>query len=131
MPDVLKVDNLSAGYDQAIVLRGLSFSIPAGKSLAVLGRNGAGKTTLINSIVGVTRYRGGTIALDGKDITRLRPDQRALGGIGWVPQERNIFKSLTVEENLTAIAKELRRKYPRHPFPDDPTTASPPQARRG
>ncbi|MBS0245812.1 MAG: ABC transporter ATP-binding protein [Proteobacteria bacterium] len=105
MPDVLKVDNLSAGYDQAIVLRGVSFSIPEGQSMALLGRNGAGKTTLINSIVGVTRYRGGTIALDGRDVTRLRPDQRALAGIGWVPQERNIFKSLTVEENLTAIAK--------------------------
>jgi branched-chain amino acid transport system ATP-binding protein len=62
-----------------------------------------GKTTLINSIVGVTRYRGGTIGLDGRDITKLRPDQRAHAGIGWVPQERNIFKSLTVEENLTAV----------------------------
>ena len=105
MPDVLKVDNLSAGYDQAIVLRGISFSIPEGQSMALLGRNGAGKTTLLNSIIGVTRYRGGSIALDGRDVTRLRPDQRALAGIGWVPQERNIFKSLTVEENLTAIAK--------------------------
>ncbi|MFA6267014.1 MAG: ABC transporter ATP-binding protein [Pseudolabrys sp.] len=105
MPDVLKVENLSAGYDQALVLRGVSFSIPEGQSLALLGRNGAGKTTLLNSIVGVTRYRGGSIALDGRDVTRLRPDQRALAGIGWVPQERNIFKSLTVEENLTAIAK--------------------------
>src|SRR5690606_2012441 len=66
----------------------------------------AGKTTLLNSIVGVTRYRGGSIALDGKDVTRLRPDQRALAGVGWVPQERNIFKSLTVEENLTAVAKQ-------------------------
>jgi branched-chain amino acid transport system ATP-binding protein len=64
-----------------------------------------GKTTLVNSIVGVTRYRGGAIRLDGRDITRLRPDQRAHAGIGWVPQERNIFKSLTVEENLTAVAR--------------------------
>jgi branched-chain amino acid transport system ATP-binding protein len=64
-----------------------------------------GKTTLINSIVGVTRHLGGTIHLDGRDITPLRPEQRAHAGIGWVPQERNIFKSLTVEENLTAIAR--------------------------
>src|SRR5690349_11314317 len=67
-----------------------------------------GKTTLINTIVGVTRYLGGTIALDGAEITRLRPDQRAHAGIGWVPQERNIFKSLTVEENLTAVARPGR-----------------------
>src|ERR1700736_3348610 len=63
-----------------------------------------GKTTLINSVVGVTRYVSGDIRLDGRDITRMRPDQRAHLGIGWVPQERNIFKSLTVEENLTAVA---------------------------
>ena len=63
-----------------------------------------GKTTLINSIVGVTRYRGGTISLAGRDITRLPPEQRAHAGVGWVPQERNIFKSLTVNENLTAVA---------------------------
>src|SRR3569623_1069627 len=105
MPDVLKVDNLSAGYDQALVLRGISFSIPEGQSMALLGRNGAGKTTLINSIVGVTRYRGGSIALDGRDVPRLRPDQRALAGVGWVPQERNIFKSLPVAETLPGVAK--------------------------
>ena len=69
------------------------------------GRNGTGKTTLINSIVGVTRRFGGTIALGGRDITPLRPDQRARAGIGWVPQERNIFRSLTVEENMTAVAQ--------------------------
>src|SRR5215467_754393 len=63
-----------------------------------------GKTTLINSIVGVTRYRGGSIRLAGRDITKLPPEQRALAGVGWVPQERNIFRSLTVHENLTAVA---------------------------
>jgi branched-chain amino acid transport system ATP-binding protein len=104
-PDVLTLKKLSAGYGEAQVLREVSLSIPAGQSLALLGRNGMGKTTLINSIVGVTRYRGGTIMLDGKDITAMRPDQRAHAGIGWVPQERNIFKSLTVEENLTAVAR--------------------------
>ena len=64
-----------------------------------------GKTTLINSIVGVTTHIGGKIALEGRDITKMRPDQRAHAGIGWVPQERNIFRSLTVEENMTAVAR--------------------------
>jgi branched-chain amino acid transport system ATP-binding protein len=105
MPDVLTIEKLSAGYGEAVVLREISFTIPEGKSMALLGRNGMGKTTLLNTIVGVTRYRGGRISLDGNDITKMRPDQRAHAGIGWVPQERNIFKSLTVEENLTAIAR--------------------------
>jgi branched-chain amino acid transport system ATP-binding protein len=105
MPDVLTLEKLSAGYGEARVLHEVSLSVPAGQSLALLGRNGMGKTTLINTIVGVTRYRGGRILLDGRDIAALRPDQRAHAGIGWVPQERNIFKSLTVEENLTAIAR--------------------------
>jgi branched-chain amino acid transport system ATP-binding protein len=105
MADVLTIEKLSAGYGEAVVLREVSFTIPEGKSLALLGRNGMGKTTLLNTIVGVTRYRGGRIVLNGNDITKMRPDQRAHAGIGWVPQERNIFKSLTVEENLTAIAR--------------------------
>jgi len=104
MPDLLSVEHLSAGYGEAVVLSGISLSLAEGRALALLGRNGMGKTTLINSIVGVTRYFSGKIVLDGADITRLRPDQRAHAGIGWVPQERNIFKSLTVHENLTAVA---------------------------
>src|ERR1700746_3424323 len=108
MSDLLKIEQLSAGYGQAVVLSRISLSLAEGESLALLGRNGMGKTTLINSIVGVTRYFGGTIALDGADITALRPDQRAHAGIGWVPQERNIFKSLTVHENLTAVARPGR-----------------------
>ena len=105
MPDLLSLDRLSAGYGEAVVLSEISLTLKEGESLALLGRNGMGKTTLVNSIVGVTRYRGGAIRLDGRDITRMRPDQRAHAGIGWVPQERNIFKSLTVEENLTAVAR--------------------------
>jgi branched-chain amino acid transport system ATP-binding protein len=105
MPDLLTVERLKAGYGEAVVLSGLSFSLAQGQALAVLGRNGMGKTTLINSIVGVTRHFSGTIRLDGADITPLRPDQRAHAGIGWVPQERNIFKSLTVVENLSAVAQ--------------------------
>jgi branched-chain amino acid transport system ATP-binding protein len=105
MPDVLRIERLTAGYGEAIVLHELSLSLPHGQSLALLGRNGMGKTTLINSIVGVTTYFAGRISLLDRDLTELRPDQRAHAGIGWVPQERNIFKSLTVEENLTAIAR--------------------------
>ena len=105
MPDLLNIERLTAGYGEAVVLRDVSFKVAEGQALALLGRNGMGKTTLVNSIVGVTRHFGGSISLDGQDITRLRPDQRAHAGVGWVPQERNIFRSLTVEENMTAIAR--------------------------
>src|ERR1700704_4930534 len=104
MAELLSLDGLKAGYGEAVVLAAISLKLEEGQSLALLGRNGMGKTTLINSIVGVTRYRGGVIRLAGRDITRLPPEQRALAGVGWVPQERNIFRSLTVHENLTAVA---------------------------
>ena len=71
----------------------------------MLGRNGVGKTTLIDSIVGVTRRFAGSLTLSGRDIAALAPEGRAMLGIGWVPQERNIFRSLTVEENITAVAR--------------------------
>ena len=105
MADLLVIDRLSAGYGEAVVLRDISISIAEGQSLALLGRNGMGKTTLVNTIIGVTRYLGGSIRLDNRDIARLRPEQRAHAGVGWVPQERNIFRSLTVEENLTAVQR--------------------------
>jgi branched-chain amino acid transport system ATP-binding protein len=105
MAELLTIDALRAGYGQAVVLPGMSLSLPEGQVLALLGRNGTGKTTLINSIVGVVRRFSGKLALAGQDITGLRADQRARAGIGWVPQERNIFRSLTVEENMTAVAQ--------------------------
>jgi branched-chain amino acid transport system ATP-binding protein len=105
MAELLKIDRLRAGYGEAIVLPNMSLSLAEGQVLALLGRNGTGKTTLINSIVGVTRRFGGSITLGGRDLTLMRPDQRARAGIGWVPQERNIFRSLTVEENMTAVAQ--------------------------
>src|ERR1700741_118419 len=108
MPELLAIENLRAGYGEAVVLSRVSLTVPEGQSLALLGRNGMGKTTLINSIVGVTRFIAGRIRLDGRDITPLRTAQGAHAGIGWVPQERNIFKSLTVEENLTSVARAGR-----------------------
>jgi branched-chain amino acid transport system ATP-binding protein len=105
MSDLLALQQVSAGYGDAQVISAIDLRLKAGESLAVLGRNGTGKTTLVNTIIGVTRHRGGTIMLGGRDITRLRADGRASAGIGWVPQERNIFKSLTVEENLTAVTR--------------------------
>ncbi|MEA2888225.1 MAG: branched-chain amino acid transport system ATP-binding protein [Bradyrhizobium sp.] len=105
MRELLCIENLRAGYGEAVVLPNMSLRLPESQVLALLGRNGTGKTTLINSVVGVTRCFGGAITLDGHDITAMRPDQRARAGIGWVPQERNIFKSLTVEENMTAVAQ--------------------------
>jgi branched-chain amino acid transport system ATP-binding protein len=104
MAELLRVKALSAGYGEARVLQGLSFVLQDGQSLALLGRNGVGKTTLIDSLIGVTTHFGGSIALAGEDITALPPHLRARRGVGWTPQERNIFRSLTVEENLTAVA---------------------------
>jgi len=119
MADLLAIRGLRAGYGAAVVLADVSLTLAEGQSMAVLGRNGMGKTTLLNSIVGVTRRMGGTIALAGRDITRLRPEQRAQAGVGWVPQERNIFRSLTVEENLTAVARpgqwDVRRVFEMFP----------------
>ena len=104
MAELLRVEGLSAGYGEARVISNLDLSLEDGKSLALLGRNGVGKTTLLNSLIGVTTRHKGRIALGGADMTSLPPHARALQGIGWTPQERNIFRSLTVEENLTAIA---------------------------
>ena len=105
MSTLLAVETLSAGYGAAQVLDAVSLSLREGESLALLGRNGMGKTTLIASIMGLTRRTAGRIAFDGIDLTHLPPERRARAGIGWVPQERNIFRSLTVEENLTCVAR--------------------------
>ena len=104
MAELLSVENLSAGYGEARVIQGLDFTLEDGRSLALLGRNGVGKTTLIDTLVGVTTRFAGRIVLAGQDIAALRPHVRARRGVGWTPQERNIFRSLTVEENLTAVA---------------------------
>ena len=105
MTELLCVERLSAGYGEAIVLQDVSFTLQEGGTLALLGRNGTGKTTLINTLAGAARQHGGSIRLRGAALHLLASHQRAAAGIGWVPQERNIFKSLTVHENLTAVAR--------------------------
>ncbi|MEO5737365.1 MAG: ABC transporter ATP-binding protein [Variovorax sp.] len=105
MAELLQIDNLSAGYGEAVVLTGVSLQLGEGQTLALLGRNGTGKTTLINTLAGATRQHGGSLMLHGSSLNKLAAHQRAAAGIGWVPQERNIFKSLTVHENLTAVER--------------------------
>ena len=105
---LLDVQGLTCGHGEAVVLTDVSFTLQAGRSLALLGRNGTGKTTLIDTLVGVTRRHSGRITLAGQAIHSLPVYARAAvvgGGLGWVPQERNIFKSLTVDENLSAVAR--------------------------
>jgi branched-chain amino acid transport system ATP-binding protein len=113
MGDILRLENLCAGYGAASIISDISLTVVEGRATALLGRNGVGKTTLIDSIVGVTRRQGGSIHIAGRDVTRLSPEKRAAAGVGWVPQERNIFKSLTVVENLTAVARPGHWTVPR------------------
>lgn len=108
MSELLRIENLSAGYGEAVVLHDVALALGEGQTLALLGRNGTGKTTLINTLAGATRQHGGSITLGGVALHTLAPHQRAAAGIGWVPQERNIFKSLTVHENLTAVERPGR-----------------------
>lgn len=105
----LEVANLSAGYGQTRVVEDVSFTVPAGSRLAVLGRNGVGKTTLFATIAGQTRRYSGTIRLDGKELGNLESASRARSGLGYVPQARCIFPSLTVEENLLVGLKDRER----------------------
>jgi branched-chain amino acid transport system ATP-binding protein len=104
----LTLDQVRAGYGRTVVLDGVSMALRRGATLAVLGRNGVGKTTLMSTIMGHTTLHGGTIRFRGQDITALPAYGRCRGGIGFVPQEREIFPSLTVEENLTVAARPGR-----------------------
>jgi len=101
----LEVENLCAGYGPTRVLEGVSFSVPAGARLAVLGRNGMGKTTLLATLAGQTRRYDGRIRLGAADVTGLPSARRAHHGLGYVPQTRDVFPTLTVEENLSVGLK--------------------------
>jgi len=101
---LLRLDKVTAGYGDAVVLHDISLDIADHGSLAVLGRNGVGKSTLMLTIMGFTQMRAGQVFWRGQDISRQPPHARARNGIGWVAQEREIFPSLSVEENLTVAA---------------------------
>jgi len=105
---LLALNDVRAGYGDAVVLDGITLDVAAGGSLAVLGRNGVGKSTLLLTIMGFTRVGRGAVVWRGRDITRLAPHWRARAGLGWVAQEREIFPSLSVEENLVVGSRSGR-----------------------
>ena len=112
---LLELRGVQAGYGDAVVLDDVSLALPDGGSLAVLGRNGVGKSTLLLTVMGMTRVFRGEIFFRGTDVTSLPPHARARLGLGWVAQEREIFPSLSVEENLLVAARPgqwgLRKIY--------------------
>jgi branched-chain amino acid transport system ATP-binding protein len=105
----LQVEHLSAGYGATQILSDLSFAVREGERLAILGRNGVGKTTLLATLMGLTTRHGGQIRTGGRDVSSLRTAERAHAGLGYVPQTRDIFRSLSVEENLSAGLKTRSR----------------------
>jgi branched-chain amino acid transport system ATP-binding protein len=115
VPDLLEVEGVVAGYGESVVLEDVSFTVREGGSLALLGRNGVGKTTLLLTLMGMTRLHKGSLAWRGKPLAVVPTHHRARLGFGWVPQERGVFPSLTVEEHLEAIARPgewtLKRVY--------------------
>ncbi|PKU24162.1 ABC transporter ATP-binding protein [Telmatospirillum siberiense] len=108
MSELLRLDNVTAGYGDGIVLDDVSFSLKEGDSLALLGRNGVGKTTLLVTLMGFTRLHKGRLAWRGRDLGGMPTFRRAHAGLGWVPQERLMFPSLSVEEHLTSVARPGR-----------------------
>ncbi len=120
MSALLELQDVHAGHGEGEVLAGISLSVAPGQIASLLGRNGAGKTTTLQTIMGYLKPSQGRILWRGRDITGCRPQQVARGGIGYVPQEREIFPSLTVRENLTVAARpgpwgldEIHRLFPR------------------
>jgi branched-chain amino acid transport system ATP-binding protein len=109
MADALRLSQLRAGYGETVILEDVALSLPERGSLAVLGRNGVGKTTLLATIMGHTTFHAGNIEFNGQSVARQPVYERARLGIGYVPQGREIFPSLTVEENLSVAARHGRR----------------------
>jgi branched-chain amino acid transport system ATP-binding protein len=109
----LTLAGVEAGYGDTVVIEDIALAVPPGGTLAVLGRNGVGKTTLLATVMGHTNLRAGTIRFAGRDISAMPPYRRARLGIGFVPQEREVFGSLTVEENLAVAARPGAWSLPR------------------
>jgi branched-chain amino acid transport system ATP-binding protein len=106
----LEVKNLNAGYGPTRIVSDMSFDVAAGGRLTILGRNGVGKTTLLAALMGISTQQGGTIHIGGADISPLKTAARARLGLGYVPQTRDIFRSLTVDENLVSGLKGRNRE---------------------
>jgi branched-chain amino acid transport system ATP-binding protein len=102
---LLELHDVHAGYGPLTVLNHLSLSVDSGERLALLGRNGVGKSTTLKAVMGLCALKAGRIVFDGHDLARLAPHQRAHLGLGYVPQTRDVFPSLSVEENLVAGLK--------------------------
>jgi len=102
---LLDLENVCAGYGESIVVEDTTLTVREGESVALLGRNGVGKTTLVTTIVGETRLHRGTLRWKGREITRVATHARVALGIGWVPQERGMWRSLTVDEHLAAVGR--------------------------
>jgi len=119
MAELATMTNVTAGYGEARVLDDVSLSLDEGDSLALLGRNGVGKSTLLMTLMGITRVHRGNVRFGGQDMTKVPPHVRARAGMGWVPQERYMWPTLTVEEHLTAVARPgewtLQRIYAMFP----------------
>jgi branched-chain amino acid transport system ATP-binding protein len=101
----LRIDSVSAGYGETVVLENVSLQLQRGETLSIIGRNGVGKSTLLATVMGHTTLHGGSLRLHEKDISTLAPHRRALAGLGYVPQEREIFPSLSLRENLEVAAR--------------------------
>jgi branched-chain amino acid transport system ATP-binding protein len=105
MADALTLRRVSAGYGETVVLEDINLALAEGESISIIGRNGVGKTTLLATVMGQTTLHQGDVLLNGTVISRMRPYRRALSGLGFVPQEREIFPSLSVRENLEVAAR--------------------------
>jgi branched-chain amino acid transport system ATP-binding protein len=108
MAELLSLEGVTAGYGEGIVLEDVSLALEEGDSLALLGRNGMGKTTLLVTLMGLTNLRAGRLRFRGNDFAALPTHLRSRAGLGWVPQERMMWPSLSVEEHLTAVARPGR-----------------------
>ena len=107
---MINVQNLNVAYGQSQIIRDLSFAVQPNQTLAIMGRNGMGKTTLMKSLIGILKAQSGSIELDGSDVVKLDSYQRVKHGLAYVPQGRQIFSTLSVEENLRAGLETAKKK---------------------